>query len=70
MAVMSVTVMMTSPSPGSGRLVGVSCHTIWYLTVVGGFRVVRDWDWARVDMLRSYCGGSGMGKKKHTQIGG
>lgn len=43
MVVMSVTAMMMSPSPGSGPLVGVSCHTFWCLTVVGGVKVVRGW---------------------------
>ncbi len=53
MVVMSVTEMVMSPSQGPGRLVGVSCHTIWYLTVVGGVRAVRDWV---IDMLSESYG--------------
>lgn len=55
MVVMSVTVMMMSPWPGSDGLVGVSCHTIWYLTVAGGVRVVRGSGRVWEDILRC-CG--------------
>lgn len=52
---MSVTEMMMSPSPDSGPLAGVSCHTIWYFTVTGGVRAVRDWGVVRVDMLGDWA---------------
>lgn len=63
-----MTDMMMSPSPGSGPRVGVSCHTIWYLTVMGGVRVVRDWRLVRDDMLRVSYGRVGM-EIRQDQIG-
>lgn len=49
MVVMSVTITMMSPSPGSGHR-----HIIWYLTVMGGVKIVRDRGWVRVDTLRGF----------------
>ena len=37
----------------SDCFVEVSCHTIWYLTVLIEARAGRDWDWLLRDMLRN-----------------
>ena len=57
MVMMSVTEMTMCPSQvcSGRRPVGVSCHTIWYLTVVGGVRAVRDGGWVGGSMLSISC---------------
>lgn len=48
MMMMSVIGMM-SPSPASGRLVGVSSNMVWRSTVAGEVRAVHELGWARVE---------------------
>lgn len=68
MMMMSVIEMM-SPSPASGRLVGVSSHTVCHLTVAGGVRAVRDLGWARVDMLKESYGVDRMRRMRRIRRG-
>ena len=73
MVVMSVTEITILPSSqdccsGRRRRRGggvVSCHTIWYLMVVGGVRAVSDWVWrVEVAMIEVFLRGDLDGKNE------